>query len=274
MTKERLRIIVFGFTAGVVPFAMLSVVPDIFGRNPLIEGEVAILAVVLLPLFTGYAIMRHQFMGIRRLVHRGAAYVLLSVAVFVLYSGMIATLGLAGGADLSANATIQVLLLMVLFSAVPFISGARRLAFATVDRLLYREFMDHPDLTRRLSVDAAYAQHVDDLASSVLGTIVDELRLTFAAFLEISGGASKVMASAGSFSNSVSQRIGATALLAQAEGQAVSKTTMATEHGQGEAIVVTLKREAAWMLCLGPKLTEEPYPKSTEGMTMQQRNGR
>ena len=203
--------------------------------------------------------MRHQLMGIRRLVHRGAAYALISIAVFAIYSALIGSMHAAGGPDISQNASVQVLLLVVLFAAVPFMSGTRRLAFAAVDRLLYRDYVDHPELTRRVSVEAAYAGHIDELARAVLGTIVDELRLTFAAFIEITDGAPTVKASVGVVPDEFTRALGPEA--GRTNGKAVSLSTLTIPGNAGQAAIVEVRRQAelTWVLCLGPKVTEEPF---------------
>ena len=59
--------------------------------------------------------MRHQFMGIRRLVHRSAAYVLLSFAILILYTLVISAITAIGGASLGSNVVLQVVLLVLLF---------------------------------------------------------------------------------------------------------------------------------------------------------------
>ena len=173
--KEQLRIMVLGISIAILPFIILGWIPRAIGQSAVLPPEVLALFVVLVPVSFGYAILRHQFMGIRRLVHRGTAYALISLLVFAIYGGLIGILRSVGGADVSSNLMVQIILLVVLFVAVPSISGTRRLAFAAVDRLLYKEYIDHPDLTRRVSIGAAGARDVNDLANSVLGTIAQEL---------------------------------------------------------------------------------------------------
>ena len=257
--RERLRIIVFGVVAAIVPFVVLSIVPSLADVSPFVRPEITVLGMILVPLSFGYAIMRHQLMAIRRLVHRGAAYALISVAIFVIYGALIATLRVAGGSDISQNVTIQMLLLAVLFAAIPFISGTRRVAFAAVDRLLYREYVDHQELTRRVSAGAAHVGHIDELAGAVLGTIVEELRLGFAAFIEVFNGRPTVKASVGPIPEQITQALRNG--LSPADDQAVSLSTLPVPGNDGQAAIVKVRKEAeyTWVLCLGPKLTEEPF---------------
>jgi len=259
VVREQLRIMVFGITAAVVPFVVLSLTPLMLSGTSIVRPEAAILSIILVPLSFAYAVMRHQLMGIRRLVHRGAAYALITAVIFTIYGGLIAILRVAGGTEVSGNLSLQILLLLVLFAAIPFISGTRRLAFQVVDRLLYREYVDHPDLARRVSINAANAQHLDDLAKTVLGTMIRELRLSFAAFLEVSDGVTNVKASAGQVPGELTERIETVA--ADTAEQPVSHSRMAIENSGDQVIVVTLRRklQEAAVLCLGPKISEEEF---------------
>ena len=262
--SEQLRIMAFGITAAVLPFIVLNVapnaiVPNAISRDPIVPPEVTILSVILVPLCFAYAIMRYQLMGIRRLVHRGAAYALISIAVIMIYGALIAILRAAGGSDVSENTGVQILLLAVLFAAIPFMTGTRRLAFAAVDRLLYRDYIDHADLTRRASIGAASAGHMDQITTAVLGTIAEELRLSFAAFIGINNGTPSVKASVGNLSEEVTGTL-STAVGATRE-KPVSVSEMAIPSYPGQALLVQVRRDAqrAWALCLGPKVTEEAF---------------
>ena len=257
--RERLRIMVFGISMAVLPFVVLSVVPVAMGTSALVRAEFTILALIFLPLSFGYAILRHQLMGIRRLVHRGAAYVLITSVILIIYASLIAILRSVGGSDVSDNVSVQIVLLAVLFAAVPFMSGSRRLALLAVDRLLYRDYVDHSGLTRRASVSAASANDMDGINRSVLGTIARELRLSFAAFVWIDNGRVSVKSSVGDipkvFVDSLGKQVG------QDDSSSVSQ--MRVNSQQATAVLVTVSRRAQrmWVLCLGPKETEEPFGK-------------
>ncbi len=259
VNREQFRIMVVGLTAAIVPPTMLSFAPGAIGLGFVLRPEVAVISFALIPLAFGYAIMRHQLMGIRRLVHRGAAYALISLAVLLLYGALIATLGSVGGPAVSENAAVEFVLLAVLFVTVPSISWTRRLAFAAVDRALYREYVDYTELSRTLSVCAARATGMDDLASAVLGTMARELRLSFAAFLGLSDGKVLVRACMGDEPPHFVEAIESRKLVANAHSATLSRLTLPCPTG--EAVLVSLPRgeSDAWILCLGPKVTEEPF---------------
>jgi signal transduction histidine kinase len=260
VAREQVRIMALGIIAAVVPFAVLSIAPVAVGLSWVLRPELAVLASIFIPLSLGYAILRHQLMGIRRLVHRGAAYALISLAVLFIYGGLIAMLRVVSGPDVSSNLAVQIVLLSVLFTAVPFVSGTRRLAFAAVDRLLYQEYVDHAELARQVSIQAAYANHMDELATTVLGTIARELRLSFAAFIGVSSGRASVEASVGAIPKEFTQALGSPEI-AGANGHSELLSQVAVQSCPGHAVLVKLRKSAkdAWILYLGPKVTEEPF---------------
>ncbi|MCI0441148.1 MAG: sensor histidine kinase, partial [Chloroflexi bacterium] len=184
---------------------------------------------------------------------------LISLAVLLVYGALIATLGSVGGPAVSENAAVEFVLLAVLFVTVPSISWTRRLAFAAVDRALYREYVDYTELSRTLSVCAARATDMEDLASAVLGKIARELRLSFASFLGVSDGRVSVRACMGDEPPGFIAAIESRRLEANSHSATLSRLTL--PYPTGEAVLVSLPRgeSDAWILCLGPKVTEEPF---------------
>ena len=184
---------------------------------------------------------------------------MISLAVFVIYGASLAVTRAAGGSDVSNNVTIQILLLVALFAAIPFITGSRRMAFAVVDRLLYKEIVDHPDLTRRISIDAAHARHVDDLAGNVLGTIARELQLSFAAFVDVTDGRANVKASAGTMPDGLMGTLSSQSTPIKGETELPSELAVPDTDSSAIAVALSKEESGAWVLCLGPKVTEEPF---------------
>ncbi|PKB71084.1 MAG: hypothetical protein BZY87_07485 [SAR202 cluster bacterium Io17-Chloro-G6] len=195
--KEQLRIMMFGIVAAILPFVLLTVVPQSVGGSPYIRPEISVLGIVFIPLTFSFAILRYQLMDIRRFVHHGAAYALISFTVLIIYGVLIAVLRLLAGTEVSETLGLQLTLMVLLFAVLPFVLGARRVAYVAVDRLLYREYLDHPELTKRLSVDAATAKSADELSTSVLGTLVTELRLSFASFSSVVNDSTTLYSSIG-----------------------------------------------------------------------------
>ena len=80
---SRLRIFFIGTTLGLVPFPLLTLVPGAMGIDEPVPPHWSVLPVALIPLSFAYAILQQQLWGIRRLVHRGLVYGLLSIALLL-----------------------------------------------------------------------------------------------------------------------------------------------------------------------------------------------
>jgi hypothetical protein len=96
IAREQLRVVTAGTLIGVVPFVVLSIIPYALRLDVRVPPEWAVLGVVAIPAAFTYGILRHELMGIRRLVHRGMAYLLVSLVVLLGYAGVAYALDLSG----------------------------------------------------------------------------------------------------------------------------------------------------------------------------------
>jgi signal transduction histidine kinase len=184
-TREQLRIVTLGTAMGLVPFVWLSVVPQLAAGTEIVRGEVSVLGFVLLPLSFGYAMTRHQLMGIRRLVHRGTAYALITAGIIIVYGSALTVVNVVLP-DSGAAGPVQIILFVLLLAAAPMLSSVRRRAVAIVDNVLYHEIVEPQDLIRTIST---YAASETDLARTLgrsLTLIGEGLGLEYAVIL---GGA-------------------------------------------------------------------------------------
>lgn len=260
VAREQLRSIVMGTAFAVLPFVLLAILPQFVGVRPIVAPEVAILSFVLIPLSFTYAILRHQLMGIRRLVHRGVAYGFISAAALLMYAALIGTIGSVSGETVAADFALQTVLLVLLLVAMPAISGSRRLAFAAVDKVLYREPTDYPAIVRTVMTQASVSDTLDNLSAVVLRPITDDLRLTFAVIFESSRGKLRLRASVGEVPGDLAAAISSSA---SADGAWPQERFLAEVPSlSAEAVVVPIEGDAGGpmtLLCFGPKIMEEPF---------------
>jgi hypothetical protein len=101
-TRQQARIALFGVGLGAGPFVALTLVPEALGQDSLMPDYVTILAAGLIPAAFAYAILQHQMLGIRRLVHRGMVYGIVSFGLFSLVAtGVTVAVSVLG--DISAQ---------------------------------------------------------------------------------------------------------------------------------------------------------------------------
>lgn len=152
--QEQLRVVTMGTVIGLVPFIWLSIFPEIVTGSEILKGEVAVISFILIPLTFGYAIARHDLMGIRRLFHRGAAYALISAVIIMVYGTVLTGLNLLAP-DSDALGPIQGALLVLMFAGAPTLSSVRRKALRIVDRVLYEGAVTQEDLVSAISTVSA-----------------------------------------------------------------------------------------------------------------------
>ena len=181
VAREQIRIVAFGTVLSTLPFTLLGAIPTVrHVAGLVVRPETTALFLVFMPQAFSYAIMRHQLWGFRRLAHRTAAYALMSVVALGLYQALIASLAAVGDVSAAMDPLTQAAILGLLFVGMPLISGTRRLAFATVDRFLYREVLAQ-------AVRSATASTTDrrGLLASAVEVLGPDLRLTFAGTVEV-----------------------------------------------------------------------------------------
>ena len=126
------RIALAGIACGALPFVVLTLIPQMAGHRDIVPWYVTATLSGIIPTVFAYAILRHQLLGIRRLVHRGMVYGFAALALLVLVSLLVnAARGFVGVAWSSAVTVLLVGVGALLFDV------ARRGARHLIDRLLY-----------------------------------------------------------------------------------------------------------------------------------------
>lgn len=88
----QLRLVGLALLGGLTPFVALSLVPLALFRRVLVSADLTILALALLPIGVGIAILRGEFLGVTSLIHRRALRLVLQG---VLLAAIVATAGSA-----------------------------------------------------------------------------------------------------------------------------------------------------------------------------------
>ncbi|MFW6175066.1 MAG: hypothetical protein ACOC5K_04735, partial [Chloroflexota bacterium] len=256
-TREQLRMVLVGFLLGVGPFIALSIIPVAAGMNPLLEPQNSVLFGLVIPLAFTYAIMRHKLMSIRRVVHRGVAYAMISVGLLIAYSVFLAVLDYWTGSS-PESAPDGGVVAAALLVGVPLVSSVRSTAFSLVDRLLYREFNDHPGTVKEASVQIARAESEDTVVEDVVRRVYDALGLEFAFYGRMRDGSVEPKFALGH----VPPDMEAPRIAPQEyEAGTIVMTPVDIPGTYGEAACgfVPELGENVGILCVGPKVTGEPF---------------
>ncbi len=107
--RNQLKWLRNGAVLGTLPFALLYVVPYLFGAVPGPYLNLAVFSLLLVPLTWAYAVLRYRLMDVDVIFQQGYAYTLATLAVLGIAYGLILSLGQFE--DLSPTAVVLLILI-------------------------------------------------------------------------------------------------------------------------------------------------------------------
>jgi signal transduction histidine kinase len=192
------RLALTGIACGTLPFVVLTLIPQSVVHSDLVPAHVTAVLWGVIPLTFAYAILRHQVLGIRRLVHRGMVYGITTVVTLAVVFLFVVAIDSRVDGSLRAThpAWVTAVLLALgglLFHFLP--RGVRLL----VDRFFYRDQVDSRTLLAAMRYDLVGGAHVEEVVAAMVKKIKESLRLeAVSLFLGSSDETMRVAASAGS----------------------------------------------------------------------------
>jgi len=170
--RAQLHWLAVGLACGFLPLASFNLVPHLLTGEELVPPQVSILALALLPLYIGAAIVRTEFLGITALIHRRPLHALVCGTLATLVAvAVLGALTEAHGWGWPALETATGVGAVAAFGALLLRPGLTRRA----ERLLLADAYDPADVTLRVSASLAQAAPltVGPLALTHLVTIFD-----------------------------------------------------------------------------------------------------
>ncbi len=192
------RLALSGIACGLLPFVGLSLIPQSAMNSSLVPSHVTAVLWGLIPLTFAYAILRHQILGIRRLVHRGMIYgITTAVLLAVMFLLIVAVNPLVDGL-LAATHPAWLAAALLALGAFLFhflCRGVRSL----VDRFFYPDEVDSGTLLAAMRYDLLGSEHMEEVAAAIVKRLRESLRLeAVIMFLGTTDETIRVAASAGS----------------------------------------------------------------------------
>ena len=187
------RIALAGIACGALPFVGLTLIPEMAWHREAVPWYITATLSGLIPSAFAYAILRHQLLGIRRLVHRGMVYGITTLALLAILSLLVnAARGFIGATYSSAATLLLVGLGALLFDVLR--RGVRHL----IDRLIYRDKVDSQALLANMRHDLLGSHGVEKVAEVIVGRLQHALGLEAAVLvLGTKSATMRVAASAG-----------------------------------------------------------------------------
>jgi len=170
VVRQQMKWIGYGVLAGIVPFGLVYIIPVFLGARVNFALETSALFLALIPLSTGYAVLRYRLMDVEDIARRSAAcllaaavLLLISVAAAFVFNESIRELPPGAGALVAA---MTMLTLALLFAPL------RRVIQTRLDRTFYRQhFKDRRtllDFARALSTEISLEPLARDISERIV----------------------------------------------------------------------------------------------------------
>ena len=174
-TRQQMKWVGYGTLAGVIPFSLIYVIPELLGFRANLAVYSSQLFLGLIPLSFAYAIIRYRLIDVEVIVRRGAAYFLASSLLLVIY--LLFVLGLGEGVKWAApEADFLVIAIAALTIALLFAPLRSRIQ-ARLDRFFYKDQFDERanlmEFARTLSTEISLSR----LSRSILERVTRTFKL-------------------------------------------------------------------------------------------------
>jgi len=172
--RGKIRLVLLGSTLAMIPFLILTLLPNALFGEPLIPYSYAFLLLGVLPLTYGYAIFRYRLIEIDQKVNRGATFILVFSILAGFYLVLSAILNSLLPEDLRTSPLINTILVMTLASIyIPLYRLVQRL----VDQMFYGGWYDYRIGIRQLTENLFQINDLKLLAKTVSERLVNTFRL-------------------------------------------------------------------------------------------------
>lgn len=182
IVRQQLKWLRNGAMLGVLPFALLYAVPYALGVVPTARMEMAVLALVLVPVTWAYAIFRYRLMDVDVIFQQGYVYTAATLGVLAVFYGLLVsittgrTAGPEGGEQPSRFDDLSPAALVVLILVAAFVfQPIRNWLQEVLDRyVFYRDRYDY----RRTLIEFARELSAETDLNRMLSSVSDRLLRT------------------------------------------------------------------------------------------------
>ena len=187
--RQQMKWITGGTLAGILPFALLYILPYSLGAIPRPWMNLSALPLALIPLCFAYAIIRYRLMDVDIIFKRGLAYTAATAGVLAIYITFAALIGaLFHTAWPSGLAGVVIAVVVAAFLLHPF----RDWTQARLDRFFYRDRLDYRRTLIEFGRTLTNEVHMEPMLASVMDRLSQTLLVDrLAVFLEEPEGSAK-----------------------------------------------------------------------------------
>jgi hypothetical protein len=172
IVRQQLKWLRNGAFCGILPFALLYVLPYAMGAIPDAYLKMSVLSLPLIPLTLAYAIVRYRLMDVDIIFRRGYAYTLATICVLAAFYGIVSSLAILVQRSFKDLGNIGLITVM-LITAFLF-QPIRNWIQERLDKHFYRDRYDY----RRTLVEFARELSSETDLDAMLASVGERLRQT------------------------------------------------------------------------------------------------
>ncbi|MCW5978229.1 MAG: GAF domain-containing protein [Bryobacteraceae bacterium] len=176
VARQQLKWLRNGALYGVLPFALLYVIPYMLGAIPGPYMKLSVFSLMLIPLTWAYAVLRYRLMDVDVIFQQGYAYTLATLAVLGVFYGLVLSLG---SAEEMSSSAVVLLILIATFVFQPI----RNWIQEQLDRYyFYKDRYDYRRTLIEFARELRSETDLDAMLDSVAERLINTLSLQHVAF--------------------------------------------------------------------------------------------
>jgi two-component system, NtrC family, sensor kinase len=187
IVRQQLKWLRNGAFYGIVPFAVLYVIPYALGVIPNSYLKMSVLSLTLIPLTLAYAIVRYRLMDVDIIFRRGYAYTLATLCVLAAFYGIVFSLGSLVQRSFKdvGNVGLITVMLITAFLFQPI----RNWIQERLDKHFYRDQYDYRRTLVEFARELSSETDLDAMLASVGERLLETLSIKHLAFFLAEDGA-------------------------------------------------------------------------------------
>jgi signal transduction histidine kinase len=180
IARRQLKWLRNGTFCGILPFALLYVLPYTLGMLPNAYMRMSVLGLVLIPLTLAYAIVRYRLMDVDIIFRRGYAYTLATLCVLAAFYGIVFSLGSLVQKNFKdvGNTGLITVMLIAAFLFQPIRDWIQE----RLDKHFYRDSYDYRRTLVEFARELASETDLDAMMKSVAERMIQTLSIRHLSF--------------------------------------------------------------------------------------------
>jgi hypothetical protein len=257
-TRQQMKIVLISCLAAIVPFLLLSLLPEAILGQTILPPGFGILFVAFIPLGMGYAVVTKKLMDIDVIIRRSVIYGLITIVMAAILSAAI-FLAIIFQESLGTPGEIMIALALGCIATVLF-GPVKRSIEILIDKLFYKDRYDYRQIIQGLSTSLSSLKDFVDISRLIVGTTVHTLNLAGGClFIKAQDSAFQVGASQGIFTDTDKQKRLLTLISQRSNRFEFPNSASTLDSNVAFLIPLATGEKEVGILCLSQKVSRQSF---------------